>query len=190
MKTCIFSRESRVAFIQAEWHRDLLENAREGFLRRMGEIGVSKEAIDFFDVPGAFEIPLFAKRLAATGDYAAVIGGALVIDGGIYRHEFVAQTVVEALMRVQLETDTPVFSLVLTPHNFRSEEPLHSFFAQHLFAKGEEVADACVKTVGRLVGLCEGISAEAKRHLAPRAVGRFVPLVDVVSGDRQGDRNH
>ncbi|TDF62641.1 6,7-dimethyl-8-ribityllumazine synthase [Cupriavidus sp. L7L] len=177
MKTCIFSRESRVAFIQAEWHKDLLENAREGFLRRMGEIGVSKETIDFFDVPGAFEIPLFAKRLAARGDYAAVIGGALVVDGGIYRHEFVAQTVVDALMRVQLETDTPVFSMVLTPHNFRPEEPVHAFFAKHLIAKGEEVADACFQTVGRLAGLRGGISAEAARHLAPRAVAHLVPTV-------------
>ena len=176
MKTCIFSREARVAFIQAEWHKDLLDNARQGFLRRMDEIGVPRDAIDVFEVPGAFEIPLFARRLAARGNHAAVIGSALVVDGGIYRHEFVAQTVVEALMRVQLDTDTPVFSMVLTPHNFRTDEPVHAFFAQHLIAKGEEVADACVRTVECLARQGRGMSAEAARHLAAgRIVGHLVP---------------
>ena len=176
MKTSIFSREARVAFIQAEWHKDLLDNAREGFRRRMDEIGVPREAIDFYEVPGAFEIPLLARRLAAHGAHAAVIGSALVVDGGIYRHEFVAQAVVEALMRVQLETDTPVFSMVLTPHHFRADEPVHAFFAQHLIAKGEEVADACVRTVGCLARLGRGMSPEAARHLAAgRVVERLVP---------------
>ena len=57
--------------------------------------------------PGAFEIPLHAKRLATSGRYAAVVGAGLVVDGGIYRHEFVADAVVNGLMRVQLDTDVP-----------------------------------------------------------------------------------
>ncbi|SOZ71401.1 6,7-dimethyl-8-ribityllumazine synthase (DMRL synthase) (Lumazine synthase) (Riboflavin synthase beta chain) (fragment) (plasmid) [Cupriavidus taiwanensis] len=62
-------------------------------------------------------------------------------------------------MRVQFETDTPVFSMVLTPHNFRAEEPLHRLFAKHLIEKGEEVADACVRAVGCLerVGGCMSV---------------------------------
>jgi len=176
MKTSIFSREARIAFIQAEWHKDLLEHAREGFLRRMDEVGVPRDAIDCFEVPGAFEIPLLARRLAAHGNHAAIVCSALVVDGGIYRHEFVAQTVVDALMRVQLETDTPVFSMVLTPHNFRSEAPVHAFFARHLVAKGEEVADACVRMMGCLARLGGGMSPEAARHLAAgRVVERLVP---------------
>ncbi|SPS02365.1 6,7-dimethyl-8-ribityllumazine synthase [Cupriavidus taiwanensis] len=171
MKTSIFSRAARVAFIQAEWHKDLLENALEGFLRRMVQIGVPIDAVDFFEVPGAFEIPLFDKRIATRGDYAAIIGSALVVDGGIYRHEFVAQAVVEGLMRVQLETDTPVFSMVLTPHNFRTEEHMRGFFAKHLIEKGDEVADARVRAVGCLERLGGCMSAEAARHLAPGRVG-------------------
>ncbi|MEM5432308.1 protein of unknown function (plasmid) [Cupriavidus taiwanensis] len=67
MKTDIFSPTTRVAFIQTEWHKTLLEHAREGFLRRMVELGVDTNAVDFFEVPGPFEIPLFAKRFAARG---------------------------------------------------------------------------------------------------------------------------
>ena len=74
------------------------------------------------EVPGAFEIPLRIGPAGGTGQYAGLAGCALVIDGGIYRHEFVAATVVEALMRVQLDTDVPVFSAVLTPHHFHEHE--------------------------------------------------------------------
>lgn len=113
------TRARRLAFVQAGWHADLLDGARSAFAARLAELGVAPERVDCYDVPGAFEIPLFARRLARGGRHAAVAGAALVVDGGLYRHEFVAQTVVDALMRVQLETDVPVFSMVLTPHHFR-----------------------------------------------------------------------
>jgi 6,7-dimethyl-8-ribityllumazine synthase len=63
-------------------------------------------------------MPLIAKELAKTGKYDAVVCAAFVVDGGIYRHDFVAQTVVEALMNVGLETGVPVLSVSLTPHHF------------------------------------------------------------------------
>ncbi len=97
-----------------------------------------------FHVPGALEIPLLAKRLAATGEFAAIIGCAFVVDGGIYRHDFVAHTVIDALMRVQLDADVPVFSAVLTPHQFQESAAHIAFFESHFAHKGREVATACV----------------------------------------------
>jgi 6,7-dimethyl-8-ribityllumazine synthase len=144
------SRGARLAFVQAGWHADLLEGARSAFVARLAELGVAPDRIDCYDVPGAFEIPLFARRLARGGRHAAIAGAALVVDGGIYRHEFVAQTVVDALMRIQLETDVPVFSMVLTPHHFREEGESHAFFARHLSVKGRELADACVNMLAAL----------------------------------------
>jgi 6,7-dimethyl-8-ribityllumazine synthase len=76
--------------------------------------GYQESDIDFFEVGGAFEMPLHAKLLAKTGRYAGIVAAALVVDGGIYRHEFVAQSVVSGLMQVQLETEVPVFSVSLT----------------------------------------------------------------------------
>ncbi len=49
-----------IAFIQAGWHKDILDPAREAFLSRMLATGMLSGQIDCFDVPGAFEIPLFA----------------------------------------------------------------------------------------------------------------------------------
>jgi 6,7-dimethyl-8-ribityllumazine synthase len=64
--------------------------------------------IDELIVPGAFEIPLIARRMASSGRVDAVIACALVVNGGVYRHEFVAGAVIDGLMRVQLDTDVPV----------------------------------------------------------------------------------
>ncbi|MDF1484311.1 6,7-dimethyl-8-ribityllumazine synthase [Ramlibacter sp. H39-3-26] len=140
----------RIAFIEAQWHADIVRQARDAFLAEMDRSGVPAGAIDVIDVPGAFEIPLHAKRLAASGRYAAIVACALVVDGGIYRHEFVAQTVVNALMTVQLETDVPVFSAVLTPHHFHEHVEHRKYFHRHFGIKGSEVAEACVRTLESL----------------------------------------
>lgn len=140
----------RFAFVQALWHDDIVNQARDGFLEEMTASGVPREQIDIFEVPGAFEIPLHAKRLALSGRYAAIVGCALVVDGGIYRHEFVANTVVSSLMAIQLETGVPVLSAVLTPHHFHEHVEHRKYFHRHFAIKGNEAAQACVKTVAAL----------------------------------------
>ena len=99
---------------------------------------------------GAFEIPLHAKRLAESGRYAAIVASGLVVDGGIYRHEFVAEAVIDGLMRVQLDTGVPVFSAPLTPHHFHEHADHQRFFHDHFQVKGREVAKACTETVESL----------------------------------------
>ncbi|MBY6681880.1 6,7-dimethyl-8-ribityllumazine synthase [Rhodococcus sp. BP-316] len=133
-----------VAFVQATWHRELVDRVRQGFVREFGR------DVDTFEVPGAFEIPLHAKRLALTGRYSAVVAAALVVDGGIYRHDFVETAVIDGLMRVQLDTEVPVFSVVLTPHHFHEHADHTSFFAEHLEKKGVEAASAVVRTLASL----------------------------------------
>ena len=127
--------------------------AVESFIAEMAAWGVTEERVDLFTVPGAFEIPLRAKRLADSGRYAAVVGAALVVDGGIYRHEFVAEAVVNGLMRVQLDTDVPVISAVLTPHHFHDHSEHAYFFSHHLEVKGVEAARACARTIQNLARL-------------------------------------
>jgi 6,7-dimethyl-8-ribityllumazine synthase len=140
----------RIAFVQSEWHADLVDRCRDAFLEEVAALGIDPARVDLFRVPGAFEIPLHAKRLAGSGAYAAVVGAGLVVDGGIYRHEFVAEAVVSGLMRVQLDTDVPVLSVVLTPHHFHEHADHASFFAGHLATKGVEAAQACARTLDSL----------------------------------------
>ncbi|HXE22904.1 MAG TPA: 6,7-dimethyl-8-ribityllumazine synthase [Rhodoferax sp.] len=141
---------ARFAFIQAHWHHDIVNQGRDAFLAEMERHGVAQDAIDLFEVPGAFEIPLHAKKLATCGRYAAIVACGFVVDGGIYRHEFVADAVIKALMSVQLETGVPVLSAVLTPLRFHEHEEHQRFFTEHFVVKGTEAAQACLQTVHSL----------------------------------------
>jgi 6,7-dimethyl-8-ribityllumazine synthase len=143
----------RIAYVQAGWHTDIVDCARDAFLAETARQGVPASAIDVFSVPGAFEIPLHAQALARTGRYDAVVACALVVDGGIYRHDFVATAVIDGLMRVQLDTGVPVFSAVLTPHHFHEHAEHRDFFRAHFRVKGAEVANACLRTVAGLRAL-------------------------------------
>lgn len=145
--------DGRVAFVSARWHADLVESCRSEFLSESARLGTPEAEIDLFEVTGAFEIPLTAKRLAESGRYRAVVCAGLVVDGGIYRHEFVASAVIDGLMAVQLETGVPVISAVLTPHHFHEHETHQDFFAEHLRTKGREAAAACSGTVAALAAL-------------------------------------
>ncbi len=138
---------SRVAFIQSCWHRDIVDELRDAFLAEHKQL--DHRSVDLIEVPGAFEIPLRAKIVAHSGQYAGIVAAGLVVDGGIYRHEFVASAVINGLMSVQLETGVPVFSAVLTPQDFLSDgQP--EFFKTHFVTKGIEAAHACVETLGAL----------------------------------------
>lgn len=131
---------TRYAFIKAGWHSDIVDQALEGF-RQI----IPAENVDVFDVPGAFEMPLAAKSLAKTGKYAAIAAAALVVDGGIYRHDFVAQAVVTGLMQAGLETDVPVLSVSLTPHHFQETDHHTAIYREHFVLKGREAAKAALQ---------------------------------------------
>lgn len=125
------------AFIKANWHADIVDRALDGFL---SEIPI--EQVTVYDVPGAFEMPMLAQKLALTGKYDAIACAALVVDGGIYRHEFVASAVVDGLMRVGLDTQVPVLSISLTPHQFQETDYHKAIFREHFVKKGAEAAQA------------------------------------------------
>ena len=134
---------THIAFVQSLWHRDIVDQSFAGLV----EV-VPSESVERFELPGAFELPLHARLLADTGRFDAVIAAGFVVDGGIYRHEFVADAVIGGLMRVQLDTLVPVFSCVLTPQRFDEHNPSDvAFFREHMVGKGREVARACVATL-------------------------------------------
>ena len=137
----------RVAFVQACWHREIVDPCRTSFVETIETLGVPSDHIDFFEVPGSYEIPLQAKLLAKSGRYAAIVAAGLVVDGGIYRHEFVAEAVITGMMQVQLDTEVPVLSVVLTPQHFHEHGEHQKFFFEHFTVKGAEAARACAQTL-------------------------------------------
>jgi 6,7-dimethyl-8-ribityllumazine synthase len=138
----------KIAIITTKWNAEFVGNATEHCLSRLHELGVAESDIEVITVPWAVEIPLTAKLLHKTGNYKAVIAIALVYGGGIYRHEFVAQSVVDQIVKLSSELSMPIFSSVLTPVNIdmKSEKDVN-FYLEHLKWKGTEVADACMETL-------------------------------------------
>jgi 6,7-dimethyl-8-ribityllumazine synthase len=90
--------------------RKLLEGARDALLRH----GVNEEDIETAWVPGSFEIPLVAKRLAQAKRYNAVVCLGAVIRGGTPHFEYVAAEVTKGIAQVSLETGVPVIYGVIT----------------------------------------------------------------------------
>ena len=130
---------TRFAFVKANWHAEIVDQALEGFTSL-----IPSAQVDIFDVPGAFEMPLLARDLAQTGRYAAIACAALVVDGGIYRHDFVASAVVDGLMRAGMDTGVPVLSVSLTPHHFQETEHHIGIYKAHFVQKGREAAQAAL----------------------------------------------
>src|SRR3954466_6330453 len=98
----------RVALVCARFNEfiteRLLAGARDGLLRH----GVDEASITVAWAPGAFELPLVAQRLAASGEDDAVICGAARIRGATGHYEHVAGQCAAGIERVQLDTGIPV----------------------------------------------------------------------------------
>ena len=142
-----------IAYIQAGWHQDIVEQSLFAFQSALEQAGISEQQLSIFKVAGSLEIPLQAKLLAKSGDYAIIVAAGLIVDGGIYRHDFVAATVLDAMMNIQLETEVPILSIVLTPHLFSESVAHHDFFFEHFKKKGLEAGQACVQTLNNILQL-------------------------------------
>src|ERR1700743_756075 len=99
-----FTKPQRVAFVQASWHREGVEECRIAFLDELEAAGIARAQCDLFAVPGSFEIPLHVQLLAKTRRYTAIVAAGLVVDD-----EYVAETVVQALVEVQRGREIPLF---------------------------------------------------------------------------------
>jgi 6,7-dimethyl-8-ribityllumazine synthase len=110
----LVARGLRFAIVVARFNEfitsRLLDGARDGLRRH----GVADEDVDVAWVPGSFEIPLVARRLAQSGRYDAIICLGAVIRGATAHFEHVAGGVSSGLARVALDTDRPVIFGVLT----------------------------------------------------------------------------
>jgi|ERR1700722_19328646 6,7-dimethyl-8-ribityllumazine synthase len=133
---------TRFAFVKANWHAEIVNKALEGFLEL-----IPRENVDIFDVPGAFELPLIARDLGMSGKYAAVVAAAFVVDGGIYRHDFVAGAVINGLIRAGLDSGVPVLSVSLTPHHYQETDHHRGIYTEHFIEKGREAARAALGIV-------------------------------------------
>ena len=109
--------DSRFALVVARFNDLVTGKMRDGAVSTLSEHGVAEDRIDVAWVPGSFEIPLAADRLAGSGRYAAVICLGAVVQGETLHHEYINAEVSRAIMQISLDTGVPVLFGVLTTRN-------------------------------------------------------------------------
>ncbi len=104
----------RIGLVATRWNDFIVGNLVSGAKDALVRHGVAEEDIGLALVPGAFEIPLVAKRLATSGKYDAIVCLGAVIRGATPHFEYVAGEVAKGIASVMLETGMPVTFGVLT----------------------------------------------------------------------------
>jgi 6,7-dimethyl-8-ribityllumazine synthase len=104
----------RFALIAARFNSAIVDQLLAGALEGLKRHSVPDDAIDIVRVPGSFEIPLIAQRLAGSGKYAAVICLGAVIRGDTDHYDYVAGEAASGVARAALATNVPVIFGILT----------------------------------------------------------------------------
>lgn len=104
----------KIGIVVARFNSFICEKLLEGALDSLVRSGVNTDDIDVARVPGAFEIPLAAQRMAKSGRYDAVICLGVVIRGATPHFDYVAGEVAKGSAQVMLETGIPILFGVLT----------------------------------------------------------------------------
>lgn len=105
--------DARYAIVASRWNPRIVDALIDGAVHALREHGVADAAIDLVRVPGAWEIPQAATKLASTGGLAAIIALGCVVRGATRHYEHVADGCAQGLMRVALEHRVPVLNGVL-----------------------------------------------------------------------------
>lgn len=132
----------RVAIVSARWNEFVGTRLLEGAHAALLKCGVASEDITTVAVPGAFELPFTAKRMAETGAYDAVVCLGTVIRGETPHFDFVAGEAARGIMQVGLDTGIPVTFGVITADN---EEQATDRAGGPKGNKGSDAAEAAVE---------------------------------------------
>jgi 6,7-dimethyl-8-ribityllumazine synthase len=131
----------RVAVVASRFNDDVTKLLLDGALRELADMGLDPESVPVVWVPGAFEIPLVAKRLAVSGERDAVICVGAVIRGDTPHFDYVAGECAAGLSRVALDSGVPVAFGVLTT------DDRDQAFARAGGAEGNKGAEAAATAV-------------------------------------------
>lgn len=113
---------ARYAVIASRWNPRITDALVAGARKTFADHGVAEGAVDVVRVPGAWEIPVAAARLAAAGRHAAIVALGCVVRGDTRHYEQVADGCSEALMRLQLDFRIPVANGVLAVDRFEDAQ--------------------------------------------------------------------
>ena len=113
---------ARYAIVASRWNPRITDTLVAGARKAFADHGVAEDAVDVVRVPGAWEIPVACARLAASGNYTALLGLGCVVRGDTRHYEQVADGCSDALMRVALDSGVPVANGVLAVEAYADAE--------------------------------------------------------------------
>ncbi len=142
--------DGRFALVVSRYNAVITEKLLAGALNTLASRGVPDAAIDVVRVPGAWEIPLIAQRVARTGAYRAVICLGAVIRGETTHDQYINRQVSDSLGRIALEFNIPVLFGILTCNTL--EQALHRA-GGNVGNKGSDCAEAALEMVRLLAKL-------------------------------------
>lgn len=137
----------RFAVVKSQFNAEITEGLLKGAKEYLSQIGAPLSSQDIYEAPGAFEIPLIAKRLAATQKYDGVICLGCVIKGDTAHFEYISLAATLGISQASLESNIPITFGILTTYTedqalARSRSDAHN--------KGIEAAQACYSTAKTL----------------------------------------
>ena len=144
------SRDARIGIVVVEWNKQITQRLLDGAVETLTSHSIADSHIDVAWVPGSWEIPLVAGRMAESGRYEAVIALGAVIKGETTHDEHINRAVSLALMELGLETDVPILMGVLTCNTL--EQAIHRA-GGNVGNKGGECATAALAMAGLLARL-------------------------------------
>ena len=145
----------RIAIVVARFNDFITERLLEGATAALADAGVSGDAVEVLRVPGAFEVPMAAQRVAETGRVEAVICLGCLIRGATPHFEYIASACAHGVTAAAASTGVPMAFGVLTTNS--AEEALERV-APGPAHKGREVAEAAVEMARLFARLADGRS--------------------------------
>ena len=143
---------ARYAIVASRWNAAIVDALVDGARRAFAEHGVASNALDVLRVPGAWELPLLAQRLASAGRHAAIVALGCVVRGETRHYEHVADECARGLMRVALDSGVPVVNGVL------AVEDEADAWARAGGARGNKGADVALAAI-EMAAMLQGSSA-------------------------------
>lgn len=156
----------RFAIVVARWNDFLTSKLTEGALDALERLGADENSVEIFKIPGAFEIPLAAQKVAAGGKFDAVICIGVVIRGETPHFDYVAGEAAKGVTNAALQTGVPVLFAVVTTDTLEQAINRSGVKAGN---KGFEAAMAAVELVN-LYQTMDGGENSKKEKVFPHVV--------------------
>lgn len=137
------NRQLRIAIVRSNYYKDLTKHLESACREHLTKAGVSVGNIKTFAVPGSWEIPIVAKKIAQSGKFDGIVTLGIIMKGETYHFELIAQACANALMNISLEYAIPISFEVMTVYSLEQAKKRST----GKFNSGIEAAQALLQTI-------------------------------------------